>query len=223
MSVLTEDELGRVQVLLDHLGYDLEPSVLIGGWATQIRVGGDVSRDIDLIITDPSLRMKLREVLPDYSENAIHSGGVKGRGSKDGVHVDAYIPYESRLGSRLRLKVEVLLKYADPAPVRGWLLLSVDAHLATKFAAILDRPESEKGEKDAREINSLLAAGASAAKTVQVLRDATDQHPQDLPDQIGQAFQHVSELSGVNKKRRRELQVLCREWVDEAAHQLRGL
>lgn len=185
MPVLTEEELGRVQVLLNHLGYDLEPSVLIGGWATQIRVGGDASRDIDLIITDPSLRMKLREVLPDYSENATHSGGVKGRGSKDGAHVDA--------------------------------------HLATKFAAILDRPESEKGEKDAREINSLLAAGASAAKTVQVLRDATDQHPQDLPDQIGQAFQHVSELSGVNKKRRRELQVLCREWVDEAAHQLRGL
>lgn len=31
MTLLTEDELGRVQGLLDHLGYDLEPSILIGG------------------------------------------------------------------------------------------------------------------------------------------------------------------------------------------------
>lgn len=79
--ILTEDELGRVQGLLDHLGYDLEPSILIGGWATQMRVGGDVSRDIDLIIMDPQLRQKLRDVLPDYSENTIHSGGRKGRGT----------------------------------------------------------------------------------------------------------------------------------------------
>lgn len=37
MAVLTRDELGRVQGLLDHLGYDLEPPILIGGWATQMR------------------------------------------------------------------------------------------------------------------------------------------------------------------------------------------
>ena len=223
MTMLSEDELGRVHVLLDHLGYDLDPSILIGGWATQMRVGGEVSRDIDLIIVDPSLRWKLREELPDYSENAIHSGGVKGRGSKNGIHVDAYIPYESRLGSRLRLKVEALLPYADPTPVRGWLLLNIDAHLATKFAAILDRPDSEKGEKDAREIDRLLLEGASAVRTVQVLVDATDQDPRNLPEQIDQVFQHVAELSGANKKRRRDLHQLRRVWLDEAAFQLRSL
>lgn len=57
-----------------------------------MRVGGDVSRDIDLIIMDASLRQRLKEILPYYSENTIHSGGRKGRGTKDGVHVDAYIP-----------------------------------------------------------------------------------------------------------------------------------
>lgn len=85
-----------------------------------MRVGGDVSRDIDLIIMDHSLRYKLKELLPDYSENTIHSGGRKGRGTKDGVHVDAYIPWESALGNKLRLKVEVLIEHTEPAPMRGW-------------------------------------------------------------------------------------------------------
>lgn len=77
-----------------------------------MRVGGDVSRDIDLIIMDLGLRQKLREVIPDYSENTLHSGGRKGRGTKDGVHVDAYIPWESALGTKLRLKVEKLTEYS---------------------------------------------------------------------------------------------------------------
>lgn len=82
-----------------------------------MRVGGDVSRDIDLIIMDLGLRQKLREVIPDYSENTLHSGGRKGRGTKDGVHVDAYIPWESALGTKLRLKVEKLTKHTESAPM----------------------------------------------------------------------------------------------------------
>lgn len=50
MTILGADE-GRLRALLDSLGYDLEPSILIGGWATNARVGGEISHDIDLIIT----------------------------------------------------------------------------------------------------------------------------------------------------------------------------
>lgn len=220
MTGLTEDELGRVQGLLDHLGYDLEPSILIGGWATQMRVGGDVSRDIDLIILDQALRQKLREILPDYSENTIHSGGRKGRGTKDGVHVDAYIPWESALGRKLRLKVERLIDHTEPAAKKGWRLLDVHAHTATKVAALLDRPDTEKGEKDAREIDRLLRNGADPIKTIAVLLAATGGDPGLIPGYIEQAFDLLPTLASVNKQRRRELAHERRVWVDEAQHQL---
>lgn len=220
MTVLTEDDLGRVQGLLDHLGYDLEPSILIGGWATQMRVGGDVSRDIDLIIMDPGLRQKLRDILPDYSENSIHSGGRKGRGTKDGVHIDAYIPWESALGNKLRLKVEKLVHHTEAAPMKGWRLLNIHAHTATKFAAILYRPDTEKGEKDAREIDRLLGERADPIKTIAVLIDATGGDPEQIPGHVKRVFELVSTLAAVNKQRRRDLARELRTWVDEAEHQL---
>ena len=224
MAVLTQAELDRVENLLDHLGYDLDPSILIGGWATQMRVGGDVSRDIDLIIMDLGLEDKLRELLPNYSQNTIHSGGLKGRGeSEDGVHVDAYIPYQSALGERLRLKVERLVDHTDEALIRGWRLLNIHAHTATKFAAILDRPNTEKGEKDAREIDRRLVKGANAVETIAVLIEATGGDPSSIPGFVKEVSASVADLAGVNKKRRRELFATARIWVDEAEHQLRGL
>ncbi|MEJ1090004.1 hypothetical protein WDU99_16925 [Microbacterium sp. Mu-80] len=221
MTELTADELGRVQGLLDHLGYDLEPSILIGGWATQMRVGGDVSRDIDLIIMDQGLRQKLREILPDYSENTIHSGGRKGRGTKNGVHVDAYIPWESALGNKLRLRVEKLMDHTEPAPMKGWRLLNIHAHTATKLAALLDRPDTEKGEKDAREIDRLLDSGADPIETIAVLLSATDGEPGLIPGYIAEVFELVPVLASVNKQRRRQLASQRRTWVDEAEYQLR--
>jgi len=59
MTILGADDEGRLRALLDSLGYDLEPSILIGGWATNARVGGEISHDIDLIITDQNLRQRL--------------------------------------------------------------------------------------------------------------------------------------------------------------------
>lgn len=222
MRDLGSDELGNITGLLDHLGFDLEPSILIGGWATQMRVGGDVSRDIDLIIMEPSLRETLRHLLSDYSENAIHSGGTKGRGTKNGVHIDAYFPWESLLGRKLRLKVEALIPHTEPVSIRGWKLLNIHAHTATKFAALLDRAETEKGSKDAREVDRLLAGGAAAPETVSVLLDATAGPIEDLPHHIGRVFDLVALLADVNKRRRRELAMEHRIWVDEAKNQLTG-
>jgi hypothetical protein len=43
---LYEDEHGVIRALVDRLGHDLEPSILIGGWATFVRVGGEISLDL---------------------------------------------------------------------------------------------------------------------------------------------------------------------------------
>lgn len=73
MPSLHRDELDRLHALVDHLGYDLEPSILIGGRATWLRVEGDISRDIDLIINSEALRSTLKETLTDYSETRPRS------------------------------------------------------------------------------------------------------------------------------------------------------
>lgn len=216
MTKESDADLDRLWNLVDHLGYDLEPSILIGGWATQLRVGGEISKDVDLIINSDSLRGKLKTVLQDYSENQIHGGGKKVRGTVDGIHVDAYIPHESILGQKLKLDVATLAKHTESDVVRGWLLLTIEAHLVTKFAAVLDRPDSEKGSKDAREIVALIQKGVDAKKCIEVMFEASRSEPEQVQAHLVKIFELVPDLSKANKALRRQLADLKREWVDYA-------
>ena len=101
MPSLPIDDEGHLRLVLDYLGEELEPSILIGGWATFARVGGDISHDIDLIIGSPEVRKKVRSALSELSESS-HLQGTKWRGNFEGVHVDVYIPHQSELGAKLR-------------------------------------------------------------------------------------------------------------------------
>ncbi|HRN28832.1 MAG TPA: hypothetical protein PK781_10475 [Terrimesophilobacter sp.] len=223
MTILGADDEGRIRALVDSLGRDLEPSILIGEWATNARVGGEISHDIDLIIADQSLRQKLPQRLAEYSENQLHSGGKKARGNADGIHVDAYFPYESRLGSKLLLDVGVLTHYVDPSfTVHGWLMLTLDAHIATKIAALIDRHATEKGRKDARELVALIDAEASVTAVVDVLMESTGGPKDAIPDYLRTTFQLLPSLAALNQKDRRRYAALAREWVEEAELHLRG-
>lgn len=222
MTILGADDEGRLRALLDSLGYDLEPSILIGGWATNARVGGEISHDIDLIITDQNLRQRLPERLTEYSENHLHSGGRKARGNADGVHVDAYFPYESKLGTKLLLDVGALTRYVDPdLKVEGWLMLTLDAHIATKIAALLDRHATEKGRKDARELVALIDSGGTAAGVIEVLLSSTGGPVSDIPGHMRTTFELLPKLADLNQKDRRRYASLAREWIEEAELQLR--
>jgi hypothetical protein len=222
MTILGMDGEGKLRALLDSLGYDLEPSILIGGWATNARVGGEISHDIDLIVNDQSLRQVLPQRLDEYSENELHSGGKKARGNADGVHVDAYFPYESKLGSRLLLDVGVLTRFVDPEfTVNGWLMLTLDAHIATKIAALIDRHATEKGKKDAREIVALVDSGGDGRKVVEVIVASTGLPKEDIVDEIRTVFQLLPKLANLNQKARRHYANLAREWIEEAQLQTR--
>lgn len=200
MTILGADDEGRLRALLDSLGYDLEPSILIGGWAANARVGGEISHDIDLIITDQSLRQRLPERLT----------------------VDAYFPYESKLGTKLLLDVGALTRYVDPdLKVEGWLMLTLDAHIATKIAALLDRHATEKGRKDARELVALIDSGATAEGVIEVLLSSTGGPIDDIPGHMRTTFDLLPKLAGLNQKDRRRYASLAREWVEEAELQLR--
>ncbi|WP_445337746.1 nucleotidyl transferase AbiEii/AbiGii toxin family protein [Clavibacter sp. CFBP 8614] len=220
---ISADESAQLHRLVDSLGYELDPSILIGGWATYLRVGGDISQDIDLIVQDPSRRITLRDRLEDYSESSRHSGGAKkARGTADGIHIDAYFPYESQLGDHLLLKVEVLARYVDEQKLRGWSLLTIEAHITTKMAALLDRPDSEKGAKDARELVRLIEFGGDPATVIRVLLAATAGDPAAIPDQVARAFALLADRAGFNKAQRKRYRDMARGWEEEARIQLRG-
>jgi hypothetical protein len=217
MTILGMHDEGKLRALLDSLGYDLDPSILIGGWATNARVGGEISHYIDLIITNQSLRQVLPHRLDEYSENELHSGGKKARGNADGVHVDAYFPYESKLGSKLLLDVGVLTGFIDlEFKVYGWLMLTLDAHIATKVAALIDRHATEKGKKDAREIVALIDSGGDGPKVIEVIVAASGAPREDIAGHIRTLFELLPKLADLNQKARRRYADLAREWVEEA-------
>ena len=214
MPNLYEDESGVVRALVDRLGHDLEPSILIGGWATFVRVGGEISLDIDLITSQES-RHKLERLMTDLSPSNNHQGR-KLRATIDDVHLDIYLPFESQLGSKLRLKVEVLAEYPDEFSFEKWTLLRLEAHIATKMAALLDRHFSEKGEKDAREILALLKLdGVVPALAAEVLDRASTVNVHELPAMIGEAFDLIGTIVKLSKADHRLIAAARKSWVSE--------
>ena len=81
MPSLYEDQSGVIRALLDRPGHDREPSILIGGWATFVRAGGEISLDIDLITSQES-RHKLEHLMTDLSPAIIIRGENFARGSR---------------------------------------------------------------------------------------------------------------------------------------------
>jgi hypothetical protein len=211
---LYEDENGAIRALVDRLGHDLEPSILIGGWATFIRVGGEISLDIDLITSHES-RYKLEQLMTDLSPSNNHQGR-KLRATINDVHLDIYLPYESQLGDKLRLKVEVLAEYPDELSFEKWTLLRLEAHIATKMAALLDRHFSEKGQKDAREILALLKLdGVDPAIAAEILHRASTVDIEELPTMMGQAFDLIGNIIKLSKTDQKLLAAAKKSWVSE--------
>ncbi len=214
MPSLFEDDNGVIRAIVDRLGHDLEPSILIGGWATFFRVGGEISLDIDLITSQES-RHKLEHLMTDLSPSNNHQGR-KLRATIDDVHLDIYLPFESQLGAKLRLKVEVLGEYPDELSFEKWTLLRLEAHIATKMAALLDRHFSEKGQKDAREILALLKLeGANPAVAAEILHRASTVSIQDLPTMIGGAFDLIGTVIALSKADQNLLASTKKSWVNE--------
>ena len=208
-----------IRALVDRLGHDLEPSILIGGWATFVRVGGEISLDIDLITSQES-RHKIEQLMTDLSPSNNHQGR-KLRATIDDVHLDIYLPFESQLGSKLRLKVEVLAEYPDELSFEKWTLLRLEAHIATKMAALLDRHFSEKGQKDAREIVALLKLnGVDPAVAAEVLDRASTVNIEELPPLIGEAFDLIGNIIRLSKADQKLMASAKKSWVVEL--QLRG-
>ena len=190
MSFYTTDQTERSRSVLDQLVALVPTATLIGGWGTWVRLYGQMSHDIDLIVSHDDLTL-LRAQLGDFS-TSDHVGGKKYRGDFNRIHVDLYVPHQSRLGNKLQLRVEDLTQ--DCESVNGYNVLSVEAHIATKFAALLDRPDSLPGEKDRYEIIGLMESfAADPLKVRTIIERATSHTPTSLNDLMNDLAKYLLE------------------------------
>jgi len=113
----------------------------------------------------------------------------------------------------LRLRVEELAKHTETLEGSRWQLLTIEAHTISKFAALLDRPDTEKGFKDAREIVRLLEAGVDAPTACRVLADATAGNRAELPNHVATVFDLIGPRARPTKPQQKLLQQARREWL----------
>lgn len=140
-----------VQVVMQRFVRDFPDVVLIGGWATYIRTRVAKSHDIDIIVDHATLA-KLGEKF--QLSPSRHIGGRKFEIKVEGVGVDVYPVYQSKLGQRLQIPVEVLINYTEK--IDRTRLLTTEAQFVAKMAALLDRQDTLPGEKDRREMWELM-------------------------------------------------------------------
>lgn len=196
--------------VLDGLLGAVSDLILIGGWATFFRVGGARSHDID-VVASPHLLSALAEHCGEITRST-HLGGAKYRAEVDGIHVDIYVPYQSTLGLRLKLPVAALPPYAET--IHGHRVLASHAHLATKIAALLDRPDSLPGEKDRDEIHAILVRERpSPSDVVQVLQRSplTDD---ELARAVDDVFVYLGDREQLSRPDRQSLRSLAASYRD---------
>jgi hypothetical protein len=129
-------------------------AIVIGGWASWLHNKAAESHDIDIIVSPTGLD-DMRQAL-ELTENS-HFGSPQWRGTYDGIHLDVYVQFRSRLGSQLQLPVEHLV--AHRVDIDGYPTLNKEALLVAKSAARLDRPDTLPGRKDAEDM-ALMLLGA---------------------------------------------------------------
>lgn len=182
-------------------------AILIGGWGSWVRTGGPISHDVDLIVTRGDMAA-LGSMVDDLSQSH-HLAGTQWRATWRSIHLDLYVPFQSRLGANLQLQVEKLTGYAET--VDGHRVLTVPAHTATKIAALLDRPDSLPGRKDRYEILRLLDDPA-ASQTPAVILGASARTVPQVDHLLHQAFVFLAGEASLTKKQRAELRSTETAW-----------
>lgn len=198
----------RSRSVLSRVREAVPDAVLIGGWGTWVRTGGAMSHDIDLIVTRTQL--EVISALTDELSDSRHIPGRKWRATIEGSHLDLYVPYESKLGQHLQLLTERLIDRR--VQVDDWVVLDLASHLATKLAALLDRPDSTPGDKDRQEIIALLTLDVNPADGVGVIHHASDGTADEVDRYIQEAFQYLGDLN-LDRAQRRWLTGLASEWA----------
>ena len=109
-----------------------------------------------------------------------------------------YPVYQSKLGRRLQIPVEVLINHTEK--IDRTRVLTAEAQFVAKMAALLDRPDTLPGEKDRREmwelINSSPGFDFNAVVGI-LLRGGWEGKRQT--DLLDQTFELLGETADLNK------------------------
>ncbi|HEX2715528.1 MAG TPA: hypothetical protein VHM88_25380 [Candidatus Acidoferrales bacterium] len=197
-------EVEHVEEVMRKLMGEYPTAVLFGGWATYLRTGVAKSHDIDIIVDHSTLeRLRSKHALSE----SRHIGGRKYELKLDGVGVDVYPVYQSKLGRELQLPVEALARWSERiGPVR---VLTAEAQFVAKMAALLDRPDTLPGEKDRQEMWALLDVGPGVDfRIVAGLLGEASKSPAQQASLISKAFDLLEETPDLNKTSRAALRRL---------------
>ena len=149
-----------------------------------------------------------------------HISGRKFELKVEGVGVDVYPVYQSKLGRRLQIPVEVLMNHTEK--IDRTRLLTTEAQFVAKMAALLDRPDTLPGEKDRRELWELINSGPGVNFNVvaAILRAGgwEGTRPSELLDQT---FDLLGETANLSKHDRATLR-LNRARALKAARSVEG-
>ena len=166
-----------------------------------------MSHDVDLIVTRGELAL-LEGIVGDLSES--HDlAGTRWRATWRSIHLDLYVPFQSRLGANLQLRVELLTSHAEM--VNGYSVLTSAAHTATKIAALLDRPDSLPGRKDRFEILKLLDDPATS-QTPSIIAGASARAPAQIDKLVHEAFVFLTGEPELNRQARSRLRQMEGVW-----------
>ena len=213
----TRPDEDHVQAVLRRFVREFPDAVLIGGWASYLRARVAKSHDIDIIVDHATLA-KLGakfQLSPSH-----HISGQKFAIEVEGVGVDVYPVYQSKLGRRLQIPVEMLINHTEK--IDRTKVLTAEAHFVTKMAALLDRPDTLPGEKDRREMWELINASPGfdfRAVAGILLRGGWEGKRQT--DLLEQTFELLGETADLSKHDRALLR-LNRTRALEAARSVEG-
>jgi len=173
-------------------------AVLLGGWATYLRTGVAKSHDIDVIVDHATLmRLKAKyELSPSH-----HISGRRFETKVEGVGVDVYPIYQSKLGRVLQVPVEVLIDHTER--IDRARVLTAEAQFVAKMVAPLDRPDTLPGEKDRREMWTLISSGRGLDfKAVARILHRGGVNSTRQTELLEQTFDFLGETSDLSKRDR---------------------
>jgi hypothetical protein len=207
----------HVQKVMQRFVRDFPDAVLVGGWATYLRTGVAKSHDIDIIVDHATLAKLGAKFQLSPSQ---HISGRKFEIKVEGVGVDVYPVYQSKLGRRLQVPVEVLINHTEK--IDGTRVLSAEAQFVAKMAALLDRPDTLPGEKDRREMWELINSGRGLdfKAVAGILQQAGWEGPRQT-ELFGETFDLLGETANLRKHDRAVLR-LNRAHASEATRSVEG-
>jgi hypothetical protein len=110
----------------------------------------------------------------------------------------------------------VLAEYPDRLKFEKWMLLRLEAHIATKKAALLNRHLSEKGRKDAREILALLKLqDGNPTVAAEIFQRTLTVSIEGLQVMIGKAFDLIRTIIPLSKIEQKLIAATQKSWAGE--------